>query len=184
MRKRLTPSPDPQSRIGCVIPLVLIAAAGIVPLVVSHRFWTIIFVIPLAAFLVSYLFEKALLLLAQMQSKDTGKVGILVTSDSPHWKDYIEEEWLPRLSDAVSVLNWSQRSHWASSIQTRIFYKFVGAEENYCPSVVLLRGLKHPLIFRYYYAFRDARHGNAAARSALEARMFEEFAKMGRPTSG
>ncbi len=179
MGKRRTPSPDPKSKVGCVIPVVLVAAAGIIPIIVWHRYWTAIFVIPFVAFLINYLFEKILLFIAQIDSQKTGKVAILVTSDSLHWRDYIEENWIPRLSNNVVVLNWSERINWPGTIYTKIFYKFVGTEENYCPSVVLLRGLKYPLIFRYYYAFRDARHGNDTARTSLEARMFKEFGNMG-----
>ena len=56
-----------------------------------------------------------------------------------------------------------------------MFRHFCGTEENFNPSVVLFRGLRRPLVFCFYYAFRDARHGKRAPLEGLERRLFEEF---------
>ena len=51
----------------------------------------------------------------------------------------------------------------------------VGPGTNFNPALILLRGLRHPYVYRYYYAFRDAKHGNMEALRRLETHMFAQF---------
>jgi len=44
-----------------------------------------------------------------------GKIILFVYSDSPHWKEYIEGEILPRIKDRAVILNWSERRKWIQS---------------------------------------------------------------------
>ena len=112
--------------------------------------------------------------------KNDGLVGLLVTSDSPHWKQYIEEKWVSRTRNTFRILNWSQHTQWGKSAYAKAFYRFCGTRENYCPCVILFRGLRYPLVFRFFYAFRDAKHGDEAALKALEERMLKEIIKLKR----
>ena len=41
-----------------------------------------------------------------------GKCILFVYSDSPHWKQYIEANILPRIEHCSVILNWSQRETW------------------------------------------------------------------------
>jgi hypothetical protein len=51
-----------------------------------------------------------------------GERGILVYSNSPNWQAYIEQNWLPHISDRMAVLNWSERSRWASdALEVQLF---------------------------------------------------------------
>jgi hypothetical protein len=120
---------------------------------------------------------------ARRRWRGTRVRGILVYSDSPNWRDYVEKNWIPELKDRVVVLNWSERKSWPRSLPVRLFNFFclenwfivVGPGTNFNPALVLLRGLRHPFVYRYYYAFRDAKHGNMEALRKLETHMFAQF---------
>ena len=101
--------------------------------------------------------------------------GVLITSNSLNWKVYIENKWVPRIGSSIEILNWSMHKTWKRTMYTKLFNKFVGTNENYCPSVVLLRGIKEPFVFRFFYAFRDAKHGNTESLNKLEQRLFKEI---------
>ena len=105
----------------------------------------------------------------------SGIRGVLVYSNSPHWKTYIEERWLPKVGDRMIVLNWSQRKQWRFSLASEMHGHYCGQNQNYNPAAVIPRGLRHPLVFRFFYAFRDAKHGNREALEWLEKRLFAEL---------
>jgi hypothetical protein len=178
MGKRPTPPPDPKARVGCALILGVIAFAGAAFSVVNKRYWPLVFAVPMGIFTYRYVSEKLLLYIVAKSMKNDGFVGVLVTSDSPHWKQYIEEKWIPCAENAFNILNWSQHAQWGKTIYTRAFYRFCGTSENYCPSVILFRGIRYPLVFRFFYAFRDAKHGNEIALKTLEERMFKEIIKL------
>ena len=48
-----------------------------------------------------------------------GKRLLLVYSNSPNWQAYVEGNWLPQLESIAVVLNWSERSTWASGTRSR-----------------------------------------------------------------
>ena len=185
MGKRPTPSPDPKSKVGCLSVAALIGVFGIAISTKYNKYWPILFTLPILIMLFQIIDAK-LLLSAGMKRVRTKHIhGVLVTSDSPNWKEYIENKWVPRIGSSLEILNWSAHTTWKRTVYTRLFYKFVGTRENYCPSVVLLCDLKEPLIFRFFYAFRDAKHGNMEALDKLEQRLFEELeSKRGHLTTG
>src|SRR5882762_1515407 len=52
---------------------------------------------------------------------------LFVYSDSPNWKDYIEQVILSRLPENSVVLNWSQRRQWPRlGISIWLFRAFAG----------------------------------------------------------
>ncbi len=178
MAKRQTPSPDPVPRTGCFLAALFLAVIGIgIGSAAETGFvaWTLIFASPVMVMILFLLYEKTLLAIARHGSDFQNIFGVLVTSDSPNWKQHIESRWIPRFGDSVVILNWSEHKRWRLSVYTLIFRRFVGAEHNYCPSIVLLNGLKQPLVFRFFYAFRDAKHGNRSALEELEERLFSEL---------
>jgi hypothetical protein len=123
------------------------------------------------------LYGVLLLLAAWWRWRGSPIRGILVTSDSPHWQKYIEEQWLPRLGEHVVILNWSERGSWRNRLEVRIFRRFgIGDDNfNFNPLMIYFRGLGYPLIYRYYFAFRDAKHGNREALERLEGHMFAQM---------
>ena len=105
-----------------------------------------------------------------------GRRGLLVYSFSPNWQSYIEENWLPRIGPELHILNWSERSSWNNrDSAVVIFHWFVGVSHDFNPAVVLLRPFRRPLVFRFYPAFKNAKHGNVEGLQQLESRLFAEL---------
>src|SRR5574341_1633049 len=178
MARKETPLPEPKPRTGCFLVALFVAIIGVGIGSAAGKgiiSWTLIFAIPVIIMTLFFLYEKLLLVIAKHGTDFHNIFGVLVTSDSPNWKQYIEETWIPEFGNSMIILNWSQHKRWRWNVYTLIFYKFVGAEHNYCPSIVLLDGLKRPLVFRFFYAFRDAKHGSRSALTELENRLFLEL---------
>jgi len=120
---------------------------------------------------------------------------LLVYSNSPHWRDYIEANWLPRLKDHAVVLNWSERSTWKKSapLEAAIFRRYLGTREfnpaavvlhrvaKYTPWQALKAGRYFDALFlirrdtttvRFWQAFRDLRHGKPGPLKEREAELF------------
>ena len=114
-------------------------------------------------------------LAARWRWRRSGVRGVLVCSDSPHWKAHVEEHWLPKVGGQMIVLNWSQRKRWRFSLASEIYWHYCGQNQNYNPAAVILRWFRKPLVFRFFYAFRDARHGNRDALERLEKQLFAEL---------
>jgi len=84
---------------------------------------------------------------------------------------------MPRLGNRALILNWSERSTWRNRLEVNIFRRF-GIDDdnfNFNPLVIYFRGLRYPLIYRYFFAFRDAKHGDHDALQRLEDHMFAQF---------
>lgn len=186
------PTPRPEERfigtggVVCGVLLIPVVTAWLAmgPSCLTHCWGLTLFlvgVIP-AVFYAEYLIRSAILLmLAHWRFRRKGIRGIVVLSDSPNWRSHIEANWLPRLSDQVVTLNWSQRRTWRQTLPVMLFRHFgIGAgNENYCPVVIFFRGLRHPYVYRCFYAFRDAKHGNTEALHRLETHMFAQFQRDG-----
>jgi len=180
--RKYTPPPEAPERvlpIGCALVLVAVACVFGGVAVITKWWWLLVFCVPGLITCLYWLHGKVLLLEAYLFFRKPGIAGVLVTSDSPNWNAYIEEHWLSAFGERFVVLNYSQRKTWERSLAVRLFSRFCGYEKNFCPAVVLLRGLRYPLVFRFFYAFRDHKHGNEAALRRLEARLFEELGLRG-----
>lgn len=105
-----------------------------------------------------------------------GKKAVLVYSDSPHWKDYIEVNMLPRISDRVVTLNWSSRSEWKTnrSLEIEMFEHWAGKQEYNPMAIVVPRRGKVRLV-RFWQAFREAKHGKEAKLRKLQEDLFHEL---------
>src|SRR5678815_4488078 len=55
-----------------------------------------------------------------------GRDILFVYSDSPTWRDYIEQGILPYLGKRAVVLNWSHRKRWRVSVARLAFHHFGG----------------------------------------------------------
>ncbi len=176
MARKQTPPPDAHGLPrGC---LVVSATWGsfIVWLAIVHRLWLLaILAVPSILICLWWLHGFILLMKARFRWQLRGIRGVLVYSNSPVWSEYIEANWVARLENLFVMLNWSERKEWRSSLEVSMFEYFCGREENFNPAVILLRGLRQPLVFRFHYAFRDAKHGNLRALEKLEGRLFTEL---------
>lgn len=185
-RKRLG-SPEPREG-GTVESTVARAAAGLA-LIMGALLWLgwdagaaarVLAGVPLAlstlvalAFSGRALYTRSLLVAARLRWPAKG--AIVVTSDSPRWRDHIETHWLPRLGDSVVLLNYSQRAHWDDSLPVQLWRAYCEGRRDYVPAVILLRGRRGPLIFGFYRWFDAARRGHPEGLQAMEARLFHEL---------
>ncbi len=162
MSKKKTPLPEGRF-LGSGGLLALIPAAAGILLWILLGWWFMLFsVIPLILYIEYMTYGVLLLLAAWIRWRKTPIRGILVYSDSPNWSDYIEQEWMPRLGEQVLVLNWSERGSWGKSLEVRIYRRFgIGDDNfNFNPMLIYFRGLRYPFLYRFFFAFRDAKHGN------------------------
>ena len=96
-----------------------------------------------------------------------GKDVLYVSSDSPTWKEYMENEIFPLVAERAIVLSWSARSKWPKwSFAVRVFRTF-GRGRDFNPMVVLFRPFRRARIFRFLPAFQERKHGNTAGVEQL-----------------
>lgn len=98
-----------------------------------------------------------------------GKDLLLVYSNSPHWKDYVESRWLPALADRAVVLNWSERAAWARQhrLEAAVFRHWAGDSE-FNPIAIVLPRRGAVRVVRFWRAFRDRKHGRGAGLRTAE----------------
>ena len=156
---------------------MMFAALVFVLWLVFGGWWLLCVWAPLSLYIAYVVYGVILLLSALLRWRGTTIQGLLVFADSPLSKPYIVDNWLPRFSDRVIVLNWSKRKTWGKSLPVRIFQHF-GVEQdgnNCCPLLIRFRGLRYPFVYRYRYAFRDAKHGRLEALQRLEGQMLAQL---------
>ncbi len=180
MGNKVTPPPESRFFGGGAIVVGIASAPLVAWYLISGWLCTLFLLLPLVLYLAYTLYGLLLLIAAWSRWHGSPVRGLLILSNSPRWKDYIEERWLPRLRDGVVILNWSERKTWSRSLPRRLFYRFCyvwSENRNFNPAVILFRGLRYPYVYRYYYAFRDAKRGHPEALHELETHMFREFSK-------
>jgi len=100
-----------------------------------------------------------------------GRDILFVYSDSPIWRDYVEQNILPYLGDRAVVLNWSQRKQWRLSVARLAFHHF-GGYRQFNPLAVVFRPFRRTRTFRFWEPFRDFKHGRPAALHTMELEFF------------
>ncbi|MBI5093250.1 MAG: hypothetical protein HZB26_12525 [Candidatus Hydrogenedentes bacterium] len=184
-----TPSPEPERypSLGCVVVSVAVTAILIgiavvtkaIPAIIAAASVTILAGVAIIMAIADGIRARLDLVKARSLWRPMGIQGVLVYSNSPHWKEYVETNWLPSLRDRFVLLNWSEKQQWPQSLEVRLFRRYCGGrkyfDENYNPAIILLRETRHPLVFKFFYAFRDAKHGNLAALENLERTLFREL---------
>ena len=101
---------------------------------------------------------------------------LFVYSDSPHWREHVEANILPKLPENSVVLNWSHRSSWNRfNVSVMLFRCFAGAQE-FNPIGLVFERFSVVTRYRFWQAFRDARHGRAETLQAVERRFLEHAA--------
>jgi hypothetical protein len=155
------------------LTVVSIAAAGWLLLVAWPWLFvlSILLTVPLAALAADQLQESHARRDAY-RLRARGVQGLLVYSRSPNWQAYIEEHWLPRIAGRMEVLDLSERRNWRrTDARVRIFNRFIQGDEDYNPAAVVFR-TGAPLVFRFYPAFQNAKHGNDEGLKMLEEELF------------
>ena len=96
-----------------------------------------------------------------------GRDILFVYSDSPIWREHVEQHILPYLGERAVVLNWSHRKRWRISIARLAFHYFGGSRE-FNPLAVVFRPMRRTRTFRFWQPFRDFKHGRPEALRKLE----------------
>ena len=100
---------------------------------------------------------------------------VVVYSESPIWEAHVRDTWLPRFGKTAVLLNWTERARWEPSLEVRLFNHFIKSWRNFNPAVLVLRGHERPLVYRFFYAFQQARNGRAQYLNELEGELFEHI---------
>lgn len=178
MGKRPTPAPGPTALQRVSVLFALVSGTILVGVGMSTGWvWPYFAALPSLFIFCRLAYGKLLILHFLLRYGRSGIHGVLVTSDSPVWKDYIQENWLDRFGSRFIVLNASRCSQWHNCPATRLYFFFCPQVENYCPAVLLLRGILRPHVYRFFYAFRDHKHGNDTALLKLEEDLARELSR-------
>jgi hypothetical protein len=179
------PSPERHPSWGCLSLALVYVATCLVLFARTGWLGFIVVVIPVllgvAYAIVRYIYGVILLVFVSRRWAPEGVRCLLVHSDSPVWGDHIRSQWLPSFGHLARVLNWSERATWAPSLELRVFRRFCFAQYNFNPAVLVFRGLRSPLAFRFFYAFHEAKQGRPQYLQGLEIQM---FAALGVPRGG
>lgn len=97
---------------------------------------------------------------------------VFVYSDSPIWKEYIKKEILPNIQDRATILNWSERRNWKSSLPVLAFRYFSG-HRNFNPIALVFRPFHFVKAYRFFEAFKEFKHGNPGQVEELRKQLFE-----------
>src|SRR5437016_10637014 len=90
-----------------------------------------------------------------------GKSILFVYSDSPIWKEYVADHFLPRLTNHAVVLNWSERRQWRKRFSLPVMaFRAIGGFREFNPMAVVFRPLRFSKVFRFWKPFKDFKHGN------------------------
>ena len=135
---------------------------------------------------------KGYFLRMQIQSEwyPKNKYLLFVYSESPVWKEYIETNILPRISELGIILNWSERSKWAwnsNKFEVKVFkywanvslFKKNGKKElqgyEYNPIAIVFTPGNKVKVFRFWKAFKDYKHGKTIPLKKVENELFESI---------
>ena len=102
---------------------------------------------------------------------------LFVYSDSPHWKEYVESNIVPKLPPNTVVLNWSNRAQWPKfSLPVLLFRCFAG-EREFNPIGLVFDRFDVVEPYRFWQPFRDAKHGRSEPLQLLETRIVKHVAE-------
>ena len=99
----------------------------------------------------------------------SGKDVLIVYTDSPHWKEYIETRWLPRWADRAIALNRSRP--WKEDQPEARLWRAVAGVAEHTPVVIVVPPHGKVRIVRFWLAFRDFKHGKDRRLREAEARL-------------
>jgi hypothetical protein len=98
---------------------------------------------------------------------------VFVYSNSPNWKDYVEQEILPHLPGHAAILNWSERRTWKISLAVLTF-RYFSEYRNFNPMAIVIQPFHFVKTYRFFEAFKAFKHGDP--RKVVEIK--DEFFKV------
>jgi hypothetical protein len=120
----------------------------------------ILLLLPLVAAVLVFwsLYSLALYLLVWTCWLTRGRDVLFVYSNSPHWKEYIESEILPRLRNRAVVLNWSERKKWIQKMNlASLLFRHFGGSREFNPVGLHFRPLHLHRTYRFWEPLRTWR---------------------------
>lgn len=104
---------------------------------------------------------------------------LIVHSDSPNWRDYIEANIMPRLPASTIMLNWSDRRNWKRFSLPVMAARLFGGSREFNPMIVVFRPFHWAKTYRLWQPLKDYKHGKTEPLQALEAKLFDELSRAG-----
>lgn len=103
-----------------------------------------------------------------------GKSVLIVSSESPVWKDYMADRVVAALRDRSVVLHWSGRGGWPRwpTLEILVFWYF-GWGMEFNPLAIVFRPLRIARVFRFWKPFREFKHGKPQAVEDLTRGLLE-----------
>jgi hypothetical protein len=101
-----------------------------------------------------------------------GRDVLLVYSDSPIWREYVEEEILPQVESRAIILNWSKRKQWKNLLAIHAFWRFGGLSE-FNPLAVVFRPFHQAKVFRFFKPFQEFKRGQTTQVEQIKTELFE-----------
>ncbi|MGB7207822.1 MAG: hypothetical protein WBD27_04105 [Pyrinomonadaceae bacterium] len=143
------------------------------PIVLLIAFLGLVFVAVSFPFVKTY--EQWLMYRFWQRHGQFGRFILFVYSDSPNWKNYIEENILPRIGPYAITLNWSKRREWRETnpFEARVFYHWAGKRQ-FNPMAILLSSEGKMKEIRFWQAFKDFKHGKDKLLKEAEESLFNE----------
>lgn len=133
--------------------ILLLIPLGIILIVVGGPIFLIFL-------LIRQLISLWLILRFRFKHKLSEKHILFIYSNSPTWKEYIEDNLLPKLEKQSIFLNWSERSKWDSSqLEVKVFSHWAG-EKEFNPMAIVLDKFLRVKTIRFYKAFKNRNHGD------------------------
>ena len=113
---------------------------------------------------------------------------LFVYSNSPNWKEYIEDNILPKISEKAIVVNWSERNEWDwedKALELRIFQHWTGLSRyfqkgkkkwdgrEFNPIAITFVPWCRVKVFRFWKPFKDYKHGKDKKLKELESKLYK-----------
>lgn len=110
------------------------------------------------------------------QYQPLGKDLVLVYSNSPHWNDYIEANWLPKWGMRAVVVNLTRRNEWRreTSPEAQLLR---GRREASHPFAVVIPRNGWEKYFWFRAAFQKRKFGDGIPLASMEAELEQALAR-------
>ena len=86
----------------------------------------------------------------------------------------MQREIIPLLPEKALILNWSERKSWRNTLPTLAF-RYFGGSRNFNPIAIVFRPFQPVKTYRFYQAFKNFKHGNAAEIEEIKTGMFRDL---------
>lgn len=114
------------------------------------------------------------------------KFILFIYSDNQDWKNYAEQNIIPKIKEHSIILNWSERNNWINSntLEAKIFKNFHWGREwiwrqniraggqNYNHQAIIFKPWNKPKIINFWKPFKDHQFGNETNLKNTETELY------------